>query len=317
MTAHKFLYYSTKLPNGKFAFKPKSTHQIGLYKLIVVDEISMLDKELWNLLLSHKIHVIACGDPFQIPPIRKDQDNGVLANPHIFLDEIVRQAAESEIIQLSMDIRNFKPINYFKGSEVQVIKPEELVDGMYFWADQIITATNAKKDQINRFMRAAQGMDEEPQIDDKLICAQNRWEISDLIGNASLVNGTIGKIEDLEKRELQFPFVLNYKKVNALEIDLGTPEDELFSNLIIDYDYLKTGKSSLTSQEEYKLYKMYKELIPVKFDYGYAITGHRAQGSQWDKVLVFEERFPFDKIEHARWLYTCCTRPTSKLVLVR
>jgi hypothetical protein len=49
----------------------------------------------------------------------------------------------------------------------------------------------------------------------------------------------------------------------------------------------------------------------------YAITGHKAQGSQWEKVLVFEENFPFDKMEHARWLYTAATRASDKLVLVR
>lgn len=40
-------------------------------------------------------------------------------------------------------------------------------------------------------------------------------------------------------------------------------------------------------------------------------------GSEWDKVLVIEERFPFDKTEHARWVYTCVTRASSKLVLVK
>ena len=38
---------------------------------------------------------------------------------------------------------------------------------------------------------------------------------------------------------------------------------------------------------------------------------------RWGKVLVLEESFPFDKVEHARWLYTVCTRPEEKLVLVR
>ena len=57
--------------------------------------------------------------------------------------------------------------------------------------------------------------------------------------------------------------------------------------------------------------------IPLRMTYGYAITCHSAQGSQWDKVLVLEEKFPYDKEEHARWLYTACTRPVQKLVLVR
>jgi ATP-dependent exoDNAse (exonuclease V) alpha subunit len=59
------------------------------------------------------------------------------------------------------------------------------------------------------------------------------------------------------------------------------------------------------------------EVVPKEFAYAYAITCHKAQGSEWDKVLVLEERFPFDKEEHARWLYTACTRASEKLILVR
>ena len=57
--------------------------------------------------------------------------------------------------------------------------------------------------------------------------------------------------------------------------------------------------------------------IPMEFTYAYAITAHKSQGSEWDKVLVIEEKFPFNKVEHARWLYTACTRASSRLVLVR
>ena len=59
------------------------------------------------------------------------------------------------------------------------------------------------------------------------------------------------------------------------------------------------------------------DLVPKEFTYAYAITTHKAQGSEWSKVLVMEESFPFDKQEHARWLYTACTRAAEKLVLVR
>ena len=63
--------------------------------------------------------------------------------------------------------------------------------------------------------------------------------------------------------------------------------------------------------------KEFKHLLPYEFTYGYAITTHRAQGSEWDKVLVIEEKFPFNKEEHARWLYTACTRASKKLVVIR
>ena len=61
-----------------------------------------------------------CGDPGQLPPINKDEDNHLLDNPHIFLDEIMRQEAENEIINLTMDIRNGKPLNHYIGKEIQI-----------------------------------------------------------------------------------------------------------------------------------------------------------------------------------------------------
>lgn len=316
MTAHKLLYYSKRMPNGKFVFSPRKTLE-GNYSLIVVDEISMLPNDLWELLLSHKKHVIALGDPFQIPPIDKKQDNHVLDTPHIFLDEIMRQAQESEIIRLTMDIRNYKPPMYNKGNEIQVLRPSEVVDGMYSWADQIICATNRKRHEINSYMRQAAGRSEEPESGDKIICCRNCWETLDLSGENALVNGTIGTLGEFEIGYQEYP-IFGFPSVPVMHSQLFTNEG-IFEDVILDYQALKDGKPFLTSEQAYQIYRRsdLKNLEPVEFNYGYAITGHRAQGSEWDKVLVFEEKFPFDKEEHARWLYTACTRSASKLVLVR
>ena len=121
------------------------------YKLIVVDEVSMMPKTLWDLLLSHNMPVLALGDPGQLPPM--GEDNGILDKAHIFLDEIVRQAQESEIIKLSMEIRSGKSLIPFKGKQVQIIGRSELTDGMLLWADQIICAKNTTRKQINNRVR--------------------------------------------------------------------------------------------------------------------------------------------------------------------
>ena len=316
MTAHKLLYYSKRMPSGRFVFRPKPTLD-GNFSLIVVDEISMLPNDLWELLLSHKKHVIALGDPFQIPPIDKKQDNHVLDTPHIFLDEIMRQAQESEIIRLTMDIRDFKAPQYFKGNEIQVLKPNEVVDGMYNWADQIICATNRKRHEINDFIRKAAGRGPDPELGDKIICCRNCWDTLDLSGENALVNGTIGTLGDFETGFQTYP-IFGFPEVPVMYSQILT-NDGIFQDVVMDYQALKEGKPFLTSEQAYQIYRRpdLKNLEPVEFNYGYAITGHRAQGSEWDKVLVFEEKFPFDKEEHARWLYTSCTRSSEKLVLVR
>ena len=61
----------------------------------------------------------------------------------------------------------------------------------------------------------------------------------------------------------------------------------------------------------------YKKNIPEQFTYGYAITGWKAQGSEWDNVLVIEEDFPFNEEEHRKFLYTCATRAARRLVIIK
>jgi ATP-dependent exoDNAse (exonuclease V) alpha subunit len=88
----------------------------------------------------------------------------------------------------------------------------------------------------------------------------------------------------------------------------------------MDEDMITKGTPCIDWRVSYQLGKLrqkYGELRPREFDFAYAITCHKAQGSEWDKVLVIEERFPFNRIEHARWLYTAATRASEKLVLVK
>ena len=138
-----------------------------------------------------------------------------------------------------------------------------------------------------------------------------------MIGDNALVNGTIGTLGDFETGFQEYP-IFGFPLVPVMRSQILT-NDGIFEEVIMDYQALKEGKPFLTSEQSYQIYRRpdLKNLEPVEFNYGYAITGHRAQGSEWDKVLVFEEKFPFDKEEHARWLYTSCTRSSQKLVLVR
>ena len=120
------------------------------------------------------MHIIALGDPFQLPPI--GEDNGILAEPHVFLDEVMRQALESDIIKLSMDIRAGKPLQLMDGNDVKVISKDQVVAGMYTWADQILCGKNATRRMINAQMRQLLGHGEEPQVGDKVICLKNYWD---------------------------------------------------------------------------------------------------------------------------------------------
>ena len=321
ITAHKLLYRAKPMPNGTYKFEAKSKLE-GHYEIIVVDEVSMLPKEMWLKLLSHRVHVIACGDPFQLPPIDKDSDNHVLDNPHVFLDEIMRQAYDSEIIRFSMWIREGKSVNQFpaSGHQVMMVQPQEIVTGMYDWADQILCATNAKRNEINNFMRQIKGFGPEPQTGDKIISLRNQWEFfsNSIQEPAPLTNGTIGTIEITNKSNIFVPYWISEKPIPVLYTTMLDENNDRFDYIPVDYTSITTGEKFLNGKQEYLMKKNKKCADPpFEFAYAYGITCHKAQGSEWEKVLVYEERFPFDKEEHARWAYTAATRASEKLVWVK
>ena len=319
ITLHKLLYKSIPKESGGFVRIPNPSIP---YKIVVVDEVSMAPKTLMDLLFKHDVYVICLGDPFQLPPVDKKEDNHLLDTPHIFLDEIMRQAQESEIIQLSMAIRENRPIEAFQGKEVQILNKEELNTGMLTWADQILVATNATRVSINTQMRKLLNFGEKPQDGDKIICLRNYWDcFSD--NEEPLVNGTIGILKNsfLTKRYLP-SIVKSTDGLSHIDLIMGdfiSDSGMYFHSLEMEKKMIDTGEFSLDWKTVYQLNRNPKtrDIPPLEFTYGYAITCHKAQGSEWDKVLVIEEKFPFDKIEHARWLYTAVTRSSEKLVLVR
>lgn len=312
-TLHKLLYKSFPKPDGTFVRIPVDEVP---YRIVVVDEVSMAPKTLMSLLANYDVHIICLGDPFQLPPIDKKEDNHLLDNPHVFLDEIMRQAQESEIIRLTMDIRAGKPISPMHGDEVIIVKKDELNTGMLEWADQVLCATNATRVSLNTQMRQLAGMGNmKPQDGDKLICLMNYWDIfSD--NEDPLINGTIGWIKNSFTTYVQLPYWADNKQIPVLMCDFLTDGGSVFTGVDIDRNMIITGESSMDWKTSYRLAKnpKTKHLIPMEFTYGYAITCHKAQGSEWEKVLVVEENFPY-KEEHARWLYTAATRASEKLLI--
>jgi len=318
-TLHRLLYEHIPRPAGGFLRKKKPRID---YDIIVVDEVSMVPKTLIDLLFSHKVYVICLGDPFQLPPIDNDEDNHLLDNPHIFLDEIMRQAQESEIIQVTMKIRDQKPLDYMNGHEVKILSYSQLNTGLLEWGDQILTATNAKRQAINNQMRTLQGRSGEPQDGDKVICLRNYWEDTSLNGDA-LVNGTIGILANSFQTWREIPKIVNsdIKKFDVLIGDIIIPETkDIYYMTEMDRQMIISGEKCCDWRLSYKLGKLrpkYGEIVPKEFAYAYAITYWKAQGSEWDNVVVLEEKFPYDKLTHARAMYTAATRASKKLVWVR
>jgi exodeoxyribonuclease-5 len=309
MTAHRLLYKSLQRADGTFIHISRESLNSDC-DIVVVDEVSMLPKQMWELLLSHNVYVIACGDPGQLPPI--GEENGILDHPHIFLDEIMRQAAESEIIRLSADIRTGKIIKPYKGSEINVVRQRDLCDGMFTWADQILCGKNITRHTMNNYYRNMRYGEDIPApiVGDKVICLKNNWDKITATGDA-LVNGTIGTIEEIATYPNPWLNPMCIIDFAPETIDETDPRDQVFHELLMDYKLITT-KEATVNKENFRMFP--KQLRPEQFDYGYCITVHKSQGSEYDKVLVLEEMLK--RADHARWLYTAVTRASQKLTLV-
>ena len=312
MTLHKLLYDSVPKPGGGFFRIPKQSLD---YTIVVVDEVSLAPKSMLEMLFKHKIFAILLGDPEQLPQIDKNETHDYLDHPHIFLDEIMRQASESEIIQLTLKIRKGEDIPFFKGKEVIVIPRKDLVTGHLTWADSIICATNATRYNINAQMRELLGFEGDLQSGEKIIIKRNYWEDCNEDGDA-LVNGTIGIVKNPFESFITIPqFIKSDRhKFPTIMAEFEPDGGKTFGTINFDKDFMLKETPCMDWRTSYAVGKMRMRLgdiIPRQATYGYA------EGSEWDKVLVIEESFPFAKEEHRRWLYTAATRAAEKLVLVR
>ena len=318
MTLHRLLYDSIPRQGGGFIRIPKK--QLD-YDIVVVDEVSMVPKTMVDMLLAHRVYILFLGDPGQLPQIDKKEAHNLLDRPHVFLDEVMRQAAESEIIQLTMKIRNGEDIPFMHGKEVIVVPKAELVTGHLTWADIIICATNKTRHNMNKQKRELLGYSGVLQTGERVIVKRNYWEDCDEDGNA-LVNGTVGTVANPYESFVRIPsYIKNDRRDLPLIGCIFTPDGgKSFDTFEIDKDYLLKEEPCVDWRVSYQLGKLKPkigDILPKQATYGYALTCHAAQGSEFDKVLVIEESFPFDKVEHQRWLYTAVSRSAEKCVLVR
>lgn len=321
-TVHKLIYHAYPTKTGKYKFRPRTALEKN-YKILVVDEVSMLPKPMWDLLLSYKVYVLACGDPGQLPSLYKNERNDILDHPHVFLDEIMRQAQDSEIIRLSMHVREGKPISTFncQNQQVQIIHRNEIISGMYTWADQIICATNKTRNFINKLVRDYKGLDpERPCIGDRIIGLHNDWDTLSDNGEWALTNGTIGTIlgYEVENQRITPRLKLPIEDIDIAYTDFKLEDGSVFSDIPIDYQGLATGELVLNDLARYRMANWDQSNLfpPHDFVYAYAITCWKAQGSEYNNVMLIEEDHPYDKTEHMQYLYTGITRAKEKLIVV-
>lgn len=267
-------------------------------KLIVVDEGSMVNDDIAEDILSFGIPVIVLGDLNQLEPVFGS--SRFLKNPDVILTEPMRQALDSPIITLSQKAIKGEKLEYGDyGEGCHVIPKSQLSDELLKSANCVICGKNATRNALNTYFRQSiyKYTRPYPYIGEKLICRKNNWRLS-LDDNIFLINGLIGYVDDV---------YLDTYNGKSIEIKFR-PEflkNMAFDNVKIDYDYL-INPSMDKRDSKFSLYN--------KFEYAYAITCHLSQGSQYNNVIVYDERIG-NRDYYNRWLYTAITRARKQVII--
>lgn len=286
-TIHSLIYKPRDLNDEVPSFELWDEAPASKAKLIIIDECSMVDAELGRDLLSFGVPLLVLGDPAQLPPI---QGGGFFTNaePDAMLTEVHRQAKDNPIVRLSMDVREGRPLVPGAYGETQIVEKAELDPQRVIDAEQVLVGRNTTRRAYNMRLRERRGIEDPlPVSGDRLVCLRNNHD-------KGLLNGAIWHVADVgEVGADRITFTLDP------EMD-GSP----------------------TTVEAHACYfrgeepPFWERKAAEEFDYGYALTVHKAQGSQWDDVILFDESWVFRE-DRNRWLYTGITRAAERVTVVR
>ncbi|MGB7286758.1 MAG: ATP-dependent RecD-like DNA helicase [Salaquimonas sp.] len=262
-------------------------------KLIVIDECSMVDEALGRDLLSFRTPVLVLGDPGQLPPV---SGGGFFTEhePDYLLEEVHRQARDNPIVDLAQQVREGRSLmigDY--GPLAKVISKADITKELVLDADQVLVGTNRTRRRYNERLRELRGFDGPiPQAGDKLVCLRNDTA-------KGLLNGSLWQVTSAART------------VKPSMNLLIRAEDEGIERYSAKVKVLKAVFETPDAEIPWQIRRRHDD-----FDYGYALTVHKAQGSQWDHVVLFDESYAFR--EHAqRWLYTGITRAAETLTIVK
>lgn len=274
--------------------------------VIIIDEASMVTDKIWFDLLAANKPIIAVGDHGQLPPI--GSSFSLMLKPELALERIHRQAEGNPIIQLAHQARldgKIEPGKYADGVRkysLQLEDPSEIHEAIEEQLSGSIEDTlflcgrNSTRVRLNKAIRQRLGREsEEPERGDRVVCLKNHY------GRAyePIYNGMIGVVERIMPKEDHW-----------YQTEIEFPEDERrFEGVISRHQFNKP--ETLQTLEGFHF-----KQIGERFDFGYALTVHKAQGSQAQKVVLFEERFQkTDDDQWRRWLYTAVTRAREQLII--
>jgi len=259
--------------------------------LIVVDEVSMVGGRMAQDLLSFGVPLLVIGDPEQLPPV-KDTGYFTTREPDAMLTEIHRQAKDNPIIQLATAVRNGEALSLGDYGDSRVLRMgDERVSEDVRKTDQLLVGMRKTRSAYNARMREVLGRKGLLERGDKLVCLRNDHELG-------MMNGSLWCVKDVGDTDTTEGQVY----LTLMPADNADDEAQCWAWI----EPFSTGDSIFGAGTD----------GVQSFTYGYALTVHKSQGSQWDDVVLFDESGVF-KANSQRWLYTAITRAAKRVTVVR
>ena len=289
----------------RFALNPQS--DAAHARLIVLDEVSMVGEDMARDLMSFGKPILVLGDPGQLPPI-KGEGAFTRDAPDVMLTEIHRQAAESAVIRLATMARQGEPIGFGRYDDhvwkmhKSDVSPDQLLRG-----GQVICGMNATRLQINNAMRHAAGLATgwlPTGKAEKIICLKNQ-------NTLGLINGMFVTLDDIvDEGSLYFSAAVSDEAGNPI----GPPAGEGKVGRLRIYKGHFEDHVAFDRSRHDRDWKAKRTLTEATF--GWAITAHKAQGSSWPNIIVWDDGLGRTEQDRRRWLYTAITRAEQGLVLL-
>lgn len=295
-TIHSIIYkVDQDEVTGKTTFRKRPKFEMESIKLFIIDECSMVDDELGADLLSFKIPVLVLGDPGQLPPVK---GGGYFTNhdPDVMLEEIHRQAADNPIIRMATDVREGRGLKVGDYGAARVITRRDVDSELVTSVSQVLVGLNRTRQSFNGRLRELAGRESKfPEPGDRLVALKNDHP-------NGILNGGLWNVLELKKRRK------------------GAANDSCIHMLVNSLDFESTAPVDVRCREEFFLGRdkeiPWQELRGTQqFDFGYALTVHKSQGSQWPSICLFDESQTFGA-DRNRHLYTGITRASETLTVV-
>lgn len=309
--------------------------------LIVIDEASMIDDNLFDLLVNLGKKIIAIGDRYQLPPVEQSHDSKFFTHIDAELTQIMRfkgplykfsQLFINEIKEGNKDQRmdknilsrytsrvselNEKGSGYvFLNSLIPTLKfaaQEFMRDPESFTACRIVAYKNETIDAINIFIRKVlYGKDNLQYVINELIISDGGY------GN-HIKNGDIFRVIKIRPQK-------RADNLYAYDLTLIDSKGSIFTTQTLNRDILKNVEAyeyniqTLTNKaratRNWDSLKKFEASFAV-FKYSYAVSVHKVQGSSISNVYVFEGEImgvkPISLKEKFQSLYVAVTRATHR-----